>query len=481
MKKSFIAVLLAAVVICTVFALPLTAREDAATGICVLDFDFLDDSGSAINTPAEKIKASISFENLKENSVSYAFSLAAYSDGELLDMKTEYGAVKKEDGVVNISTSEINVDPSLCDEVHAFLTTDDFTSLLSPMAVMGSSVNEITEIFVGDEKIELTEGKNEYELKMYLTADKFPVKIRAGRKELGQKILIDELTENEQTVKISSSSNNGENNLEYTLNLKLYEVKNTSLTGLKAGGTEISGFNPMNKEYIVKTGIGDTEVPQITAEAFSKEASVEITQATELPGNATVAVTSEGETETYTVKFTKAVQATFDSWASHRGKGQIEPIYDDSGEPYITLCSYAAIDSNKVSGDSRINYYAFTLPGNQGKAVSAELNMKFRFNPGGNYVYYQYNADDMATHNVRSYPVWKGFDNHDESLRLGEYHDAAGGYGTISLDGTKMKFAPMEDGNVRTIILAEKLYEGAAIITYLYNPSLVVHFVKEGV
>lgn len=79
-----------------------------------------------------------------------------------------------------------------------------------------------------------------------------------------------------------------------------------TLNDLKIDGETIEGFDPGVQEYTVNLVAGTTEIPEITeATPTNENASVTITQATEIPGDATVDVVSEsGENErTYTVSF----------------------------------------------------------------------------------------------------------------------------------------------------------------------------------
>ncbi|HSV77510.1 MAG TPA: T9SS type A sorting domain-containing protein [Bacteroidales bacterium] len=74
------------------------------------------------------------------------------------------------------------------------------------------------------------------------------------------------------------------------------------LTDLSVAGTTITGFHPAVTNYEVVYQVGTTEIPQITASAMPG-ATVAITQATTLPGVATVAVSSPDglTTRTYLV------------------------------------------------------------------------------------------------------------------------------------------------------------------------------------
>lgn len=78
-----------------------------------------------------------------------------------------------------------------------------------------------------------------------------------------------------------------------------------SLASLAVDGTGINGFDSEVTSYTYTVAPGTTVIPQVSATATDANASVTITQATALPGDATVEVVSADGTvtETYTVSF----------------------------------------------------------------------------------------------------------------------------------------------------------------------------------
>lgn len=81
---------------------------------------------------------------------------------------------------------------------------------------------------------------------------------------------------------------------------------NTTLTNIDINNVLIDNFNTVIFNYYVELPAGTTEIPNITATATVSEAIVNITQASALPGMATIVVTAkDGETQqTYTINFT---------------------------------------------------------------------------------------------------------------------------------------------------------------------------------
>lgn len=95
----------------------------------------------------------------------------------------------------------------------------------------------------------------------------------------------------------------------YTLNLardKSVKSSDATLKSLSVNGEPIKDFNAETLSYSMEFPFGTTQIPAVTAEATSTVATVVITQATELPGTATVVVTAEDgvTTSTYTINFT---------------------------------------------------------------------------------------------------------------------------------------------------------------------------------
>lgn len=95
----------------------------------------------------------------------------------------------------------------------------------------------------------------------------------------------------------------------YTLNLardKSVKSSDATLRSLNVNGELVKDFTAETLSYSMELPFGTTQVPTVTAEASSTVATVAITQATALPGTATVVVTAEDgvTTNTYTINFT---------------------------------------------------------------------------------------------------------------------------------------------------------------------------------
>lgn len=123
--------------------------------------------------------------------------------------------------------------------------------------------------------------------------------------------------------------------------IKIYGLKvwltpaistDATLKSLKYNGTDVPGFSSTTYTYNVELPAGTTAIPTVTAEKNDTKASDPvITQATGLPGAATVSVTAEDGTTTltYTINFTvasslpKVLTAT---WPNIQGTAAIDQV-----------------------------------------------------------------------------------------------------------------------------------------------------------
>lgn len=87
------------------------------------------------------------------------------------------------------------------------------------------------------------------------------------------------------------------------------QSSDNTLNWIKYDGTDVPGFSATTYAYNVTLQAGTTNIPTVTAEKHEEHATVTITQATALPGTATIKVTAEnGVVQNYTVTF--AVEGT---------------------------------------------------------------------------------------------------------------------------------------------------------------------------
>lgn len=112
-------------------------------------------------------------------------------------------------------------------------------------------------------------------------------------------------------IQVKFAGGNGSSHAIYVDNLYFWKTavapgKDATLSALEVDGATVAGFTPNSASYLAELPGGTTAVPQITlATTSDPAASASITQATAIPGDATVLVTSQDgtTTQTYTVSF----------------------------------------------------------------------------------------------------------------------------------------------------------------------------------
>ncbi len=124
----------------------------------------------------------------------------------------------------------------------------------------------------------------------------------------------------------------------YLDNLYFYKspanpVKDATLSDLKVDGTTILGFGSGTTNYTYEVPSGTTIVPQITTATTTQAgASRVITQASAIPGSATVAVTSSdaSTTKTYTVSIVAVGPGTAAPTPPARNAADVKGIFSDA-------------------------------------------------------------------------------------------------------------------------------------------------------
>ena len=109
------------------------------------------------------------------------------------------------------------------------------------------------------------------------------------------------------------TAEDGITQLTYVVQFAISANTDATLSDLKVGGTTVTGFSASVFEYSIELPYNTTSAPEVGATATDVNADVTITQATNLPGDATVSVVAEdGETTlSYSVHFTLGAQTVF--------------------------------------------------------------------------------------------------------------------------------------------------------------------------
>ena len=131
-----------------------------------------------------------------------------------------------------------------------------------------------------------------------------PPSISATAADTRATVLITQATAIPGAATVRVTAEDGTTLVTYTINFRLQST-NANLATLLAGGTAIAGFDPAVITYELALPPATTTPPSISATAADTRATVLITQATAIPGTATVRVTAEDGTTlvTYTINF----------------------------------------------------------------------------------------------------------------------------------------------------------------------------------
>jgi hypothetical protein len=207
-----------------------------------------------------------------------------------------------------------------------------------------------------------------------------------------------------------------------------------TLSDLQVDGETIDGFSPNVSNYNYDLPFGSTDIPQITlATPTNENATVTITQATEVPGAATVNVVSENEENerTYTVNFTS-------NFPGEGAPGQ--PARNPQDVISILSDAYDDIEVDTFSAEWDDSDYEFVT-------VDGTTTMRIDF---GNFIGidFQSNRQDMSEMTHFHLNFWTANDTFDKSfnLKFSEWGGTGGEVSAIEYSITMASDPPIEDG-----------------------------------
>nr|WP_298994562.1 T9SS type A sorting domain-containing protein [uncultured Polaribacter sp.] len=161
-----------------------------------------------------------------------------------------------------------------------------------------------------------------------------------------------------------------------------------TLSDLKIDGNTIAGFLPSNETYTYK--VTGTSVPQVTATASQDgTAQVSITQATAVPGSATVVVTAGDTTtqKTYTVNFEQeAAPTTAAPTPPSYDANNVVSLYSEAYTPSAVISNVGWDDSafeevtiagNKVLKVTGVNFLGMSLDSYVDATSMTHLHMDY--------------------------------------------------------------------------------------------------------
>lgn len=185
---------------------------------------------------------------------------------------------------------------------------------------------------------------------------------------------------------INVVAENGATRKTYTVNFTVAGANDATLSEIYVNGVEIPGFTSSKTTYNIILPAGTTALPFVAAVTTDEDAAVAVTQATALPGHATVKVTAgDGKTKkTYTVNFTvaAAVKNNDATLSSITFNGTALSGFTPSKGTYnvilpagTTAVPAVAATANDKSGATVAVTQATALPGTATIKVTAEDGM----------------------------------------------------------------------------------------------------------
>ncbi len=141
-------------------------------------------------------------------------------------------------------------------------------------------------------------------------------------------------------------------------------IIDASLSDLQVDGSTIPGFSSGTVNYDYSVSPGTTDVPEITAATpTNSNANVVITQATEIPGDATVQVTAEDgtTTETYTVSYVFVGPPTPAPTPPTIPANEVLSIYSDAYAQRASnfdagFCGFDSTEEIQIDGNNTMQY-----------------------------------------------------------------------------------------------------------------------------
>ena len=199
-----------------------------------------------------------------------------------------------------------------------------------------------------------------------------------------------------KAIQLKFTGGNGVTTDIYIDNIYFYknateEGKDATLSALEVNGTSVADFSPNTESYLMALPGGTTQVPQITlATTTDASASIVVAQASSIPDEANVIVTSEdgSTTKTYNVSFHIGAPNTNAPTPPDRETLDVISIFSDSYEnitganynPYWQQNGFNTANSNfqpSGSGNAVLAYTNFNYQGIEFNSVQDLTSMEF--------------------------------------------------------------------------------------------------------
>ncbi|WP_020569324.1 T9SS type A sorting domain-containing protein [Neolewinella persica] len=187
-----------------------------------------------------------------------------------------------------------------------------------------------------------------------------------------------------KAIQFKFDGGNGSSTAIYVDNLYFWKSEaatgtDATLSALEVDGTAVAGFTPNSESYSIELPGGTTVVPQVTlATTSDASASAVITQATAIPGDATVVVTSQDgtTTKTYTVSYYIGAPNIDAPTPPVRNAGDVISIFSEAYDN-ITGANYNP-NWNQSGFASASSSFEPTGAGGSGNVVLAYPNFNYQ-------------------------------------------------------------------------------------------------------
>jgi hypothetical protein len=182
------------------------------------------------------------------------------------------------------------------------------------------------------------------------------------------------------TTTVTVYAENGISTLNYSINFSISSPNDATLSDLKVDGVTVSGFSPSVYNYNIILPYGTTIPPIVTATTTNSGSTKIITNASSLPGTATVVVTAQDgfTTLTYNINFSIAPPSTDATLSDIKSNGTTVAGFTSGTFNYIVELPYGTTTIPTItattnnSNATKVITNATSLPGTTTILVTAQ-------------------------------------------------------------------------------------------------------------
>lgn len=280
-------------------------------------------------------------------------------------------------------------------------------------------------------------------------------------------------------IQFKFDNGNGSTDAIYVDNLYFWRaavdpMTDATLSDLQVDGSSIAGFGPGTTDYTIELPAGTTIVPQITSATTTNEnATASISQASAIPGDATVTVTAENGTDmgTYTVSMVAVGPSVAAPTPPNRTSANVISLFSDAyTDVNVTEWSTSWDDSSIED---------VVVAGNAAKKISFGnfLGVEFdNFDASGmSHFHMDFYTDNMDLVGKVLNPKWSehgGVGSEQSAFLLTYLPTTSGAWVSIDVPLTDFDGAPQTRTDLSQFILTSNLGTVYIDNLYLHNNNL---------